>query len=102
MFLPTDLTHDGCRLRIEILYAKQVQQNVDDIWAQGIKLIDDCLKKGEYLGGRIFVNPAGLTVSLRPAGDDNGWEERFNAGSVVVGGSGESTLGSGVTVTEGA
>lgn len=44
--------------------------------------------EGEYLGGRIFVNPAGLTVLLRPAGDDDGWEQRFDAGSVVVGGVG--------------
>lgn len=72
-----------------------------DVWAQGIKLVDDCVMQGDFLGGRILVNPAGLTLSLRPAGDDNGWEERFNAGSVVVGASGESTLGSGVTVTQG-
>ena len=50
-----------------------------------------------YIGGRMFVDEAGLTVSLRPAGNDDVWEERFNASSVVVGQSGETIVSTGVT-----
>lgn len=57
---------------------------------------------GGYVGGRIFVNAGGLTVSLRPVGDDGWWEGRFNDSSVVVRGSGESDAGaSQVEVTAG-
>ena len=31
------------------------------------------------------MKPAGLTVSLRPAGDSGNWEERFNAHSDIPG-----------------
>lgn len=86
----------GCRLRIELLYASAVNQSAHDVWAQGIALDTKCVVDGGFVGGRIFVNAEGLTVSLRPAGDDGGWEGRFNDSSVVVGGSGEGGGGAGL------
>ena len=86
-----------CRLRIEMLYAQEVNQSVHDVWAQGQILIQDCVFQAEYVGGRIFVDDAGLTISLRPVGDDGDWEERFNSSSVVVGQSGRSNPAVGTT-----
>lgn len=41
-------------------------------WAQRIELVTDCVQRAYFLSGKIFVDPAGLTLSLRPAGYDNG------------------------------
>jgi len=78
----------GCRLRIELLYAREVIQSVQDVWTQGVALDTKCVVDGGFLGGRVFVNGEGLVVSLRPEGDEE-WEGRFNGSSVVVGGGGE-------------
>ena len=97
--LPWDRTYNDCRLRVEMLYANEAEQSVHDVWAQGMTLLSNCVSHSNYVGGRIFVNPAGLTLSLRPVGNDNGWEERFNTSSVVMGQSTseEGATGAGLT-----
>ena len=41
--------------------------------------------QAEYVGGRVLVDPAGLTVPLRPAGNRGNWKEKFNANSFIPG-----------------
>lgn len=49
-------------------------------------LMSRCLIHSDSIGGKIVVDGAGLTVSIRPEGDDEGdWERRFEEGNVVVG-----------------
>lgn len=95
--LPRDRTYQDCRLRIELLYANEVAESVHDVWAQGDVLNHDCVFPAGYIGGRIFVNSAGLMVTLLPAGDNGEWEERFNTSSITVGQDNE-----GVTILPGA
>lgn len=79
-----------------MLYAKEVEQTVHDVWDQGMTLNSKCIIHGDSMRGGIFVDEAGLTVSSRPAGDDHGWEERFNKGSVVVDLNSDSGLAAGL------
>lgn len=87
--LPWDRTVDGCRIRVELIYADQVQANTNDILLAGDHLDSACVGDPQYLGGRIFLNEQGLTLSLRPSVECD-WEERFNQSSVVVGQSSET------------
>lgn len=79
-----------------MFYDNEMEQTVHDVWDQGMTLNSNSIIHGDSVGGRIFVNEAGLTVSLIPAGDDHGWEEKFNEGSVVVVSSSESGLAAGL------
>ena len=89
IMLPWDHTSNGCELRIELIYAHQVQASTDDIILAGDALDNACVGHPEYLGGRIFLNEQGLTLSLRPS-VEVAWEERFNQSSVVAGTSSNS------------
>ncbi len=57
--IPYDRTYMGCRLRIEPLYASEVTQSVQDVWAQGVALDTKCVVDGGFFGGRVFVNAGG-------------------------------------------
>lgn len=83
ILLPWDRTFNGCRLRIDLIYAHQVQASTDDILSAGDTLDNACVADSQYLGGRIFLNEQGLTLSLRPSVEVD-WEERFNQSSVVA------------------
>ena len=84
ILLPWDRTYNGCRLRIELIYAHQVQASTTDIISAGDALDNACVGDPQYLGGRIFLNEQGLTLSLRPSVEVD-WEERVNQSSVVAG-----------------
>ena len=85
--LPWERTERGCKVRVEILDADDSETPVHDIWDRGMTLVSRCLIHSDSIGGKIVVDDeAGLTVSIRPEGDDEGdWELRFEKGSVVVG-----------------
>ncbi|KAL8647245.1 MAG: hypothetical protein Q9226_006510, partial [Calogaya cf. arnoldii] len=91
--LPWERTDRGCRVRVEMLYANESEEPVHDVWDQGMTLNSKCVIHSDSIGGRIFVNEAGLTVSVRPGGDDHDWEERFNKDSVVAGSDVDSDVG---------
>lgn len=82
--LPWDRTYDDCRLRVEVIYADHTYASSNDVVSAGYKLITECVADQQYLGGRIFLNDQGLTLSLRPAAEVD-WEERFNESSIVPG-----------------
>ena len=100
--MPWDHVYSDCRLRIELIYAEQVQAQVSDVVAVGEKLKDVCIGDTHYFGGRIFLNEQGLTLSLRPAVEVD-WEERFNESSTIVGSAMDSGGGTSLyTVTDSA
>ena len=82
--LPWDRTYNDCRLRIEVIYADYTYASTGNVVSAGDNLNTQCVADQQYLGGRIFLNDQGLTVSLRPAADAD-WEERFNESSVIPG-----------------
>ena len=82
--LPWDRVYNDCTLRIELIYAQKVQASISDVLTAADKLDGDCVRDSQYLGGRIFLNEQGLTLSFRPSVEVN-WEERFNQSSVTVG-----------------
>ena len=87
--LPWDRTYNDCRLRLELIYAQKVQASISDVLTAADKLNDDCVRDSRYLGGRIFLNEQGLTLSLRPSVEVD-WEERFNQSSTTIGQSADS------------
>ena len=87
--LPWERTYSDCTLRNELIYAQRVQGSIGEVLTAAEKLNDDCVRDSQYLGGRIFLNEQGLTLSLRPGVDMN-WEERFNQSSITVGLSADS------------
>lgn len=99
--LPWDRTNRNCRLRVELLYANKVEQSTHNVWSQGNRLNTECMIKANFVGGMIIVDDAGLAVSFRPAGDDNGWEGRFGAESVVVDAGSTSIQNPGLTEVTG-
>lgn len=66
-------------MKIELIYAQKVQASISDVLAATDKLNNDCVRDPQYLGGRIFLNEQGLTLSLRPS------VEGFNQSSVTIG-----------------
>ena len=84
MILPWDRTYNDCRLRVEVIYADHTYATTSDVVSAGSKLNTECVADQQYLGGRIFLNEQGLTLSLRPAVEEE-WEERFNESSVIPG-----------------
>ena len=84
MILPWDRTYNNCRLRVEVIYAEQTYATTSDVVSAGNKLNTECVADQQYLGGRIFLNEQGLTLSLRPAAEED-WQERFNDSSVIPG-----------------
>ena len=84
IILPWDRTYSDCRLRVEVIYADHTYASTSDVVSAGAKLNRECVADQQYLGGRIFLNDQGLTLSLRPAAEE-GWEERFNESSIIPG-----------------
>ena len=84
ILLPWDRTYNDCRLRVEVIYADDTYSSTSDVVSAGDKLNTECVLDQQYLGGRIFLNDQGLTLSLRPAAEED-WEERFNESSVIPG-----------------
>lgn len=80
-----------------MLSANEIDQTVYDVWDQGMTLNSECISYSDSRGGRTFVNGAGLTVSLVPAGDDHSWEQRLNSNSVAAGSDSESGGAAGLT-----
>ena len=84
--LPWDRTYDDCRFRVELIYADHTYASTNDVVSAGKNLNTECVVDQQYLGGRIFLNDQGLTLSIRPAAEVD-WEERFNESSVIPGSS---------------